>query len=361
MADEYGKMDSEGQTAVVKEFTLESGKVLKNVEVRYKTWGTLSAKRDNVGVVCHALTGNADLEAWWGNLLGPDKPLDTSRYFIFCSNVLGGCYGTTGPTSVDPETGKQYKGDFPLVTIRDMVYLQRDVLAQLGIQAPLFVVGGSMGGMQALEFAALEKDRAAKAVISLCSNGRHQPWQIGISECQRQAIYADPKWKKGQYDVDDPPSAGLGVARMMAMLTYRSQPGYWTKFSRSISNVDKQQQTFNVESYLHYQGQAFHKRGFDAATYVALTKAMDTHDVARGRGDYFEVLGNLKMPTLLVSISSDVLYPYSEQLELADYMPNAQHHMIQSDEGHDGFLLEATKVATLMRGFLDLNCRIVEE
>jgi len=244
-----------------------------------------------------------------------------------------------------------------LVTIRDMVHLQSEVLLQLGIEQPAFAVGGSMGGMQALEFGALEDPkRAAKAVISLCSNGRHQPWQIGISECQRQAVYADPLWLGGNYPPDKPPASGLGVARMMAMLTYRSQPGYWTKFARSIVKRESQK-TFNVESYLHHQGKRFIERGFDAATYVTLTKAMDTHDIARGRGEYYEVLEGLKMPTLLVSISSDVLYPYSEQLELANHMPQAQHHMIQSDEGHDGFLLEGTKVATLVRGFLDLNAR----
>jgi len=315
------------------------------------TWGQLNESRNNVGVVCHALTGNANLEAWWGSLLGLGKPLDTTKYFIFCANVLGSCYGSTGPTSLDPLTGRRYGGDFPIVTIRDMVRLQTEVLVQLGITAAAFVVGGSMGGMQALEWG-MQTTLPIGALLSLCATGRHQPWQIGISECQRQAIYADPLWQGGNYTAEAPPKGGLAVARMMAMLTYRTHPGYWTKFGRAVASAQQEKQVFEVEQYLHHQGERFNERGFDAMSYVILTRAMDSHDVSRGRGGYFEVLRSVQLPTLIVSISSDVLYPVSEQLELAEYMPNSQHHMIQSDEGHDGFLIEHRKVGTLVRGFL---------
>jgi homoserine O-acetyltransferase len=248
---------------------------------------------------------------------------------------------------------------FPRVTIRDMVSQQCEVLKQLGVSEIVSVIGGSMGGMTAIEFGLVAAPHV-RSVISLSSSGRHQPWQIGISECQRAAIYADPKWQGGMYHQDDPPTAGLSVARMMAMLTYRTHPAYWTKFGRDEkeqAQVGPSRPTppsqFEVESYLRAQGNKFNERGFDAGSYVRLTEAMDSHDLGRNRpGGYEEVLRNIKIPVLIASISSDVLYPVSEQLELAQYMPNAQHHMIESPEGHDGFLLEGKKIGLLIRGFL---------
>eukprot|EP00756_Hemistasia_phaeocysticola_P025984 Hpha_TRINITY_DN16035_c4_g2::TRINITY_DN16035_c4_g2_i1::g.120391::m.120391/K00641/metX; homoserine O-acetyltransferase len=353
LEDEYGVMNSAGETAVIEELSLESGRVLHNVECRYRSWGKLNEQKDNVIVVCHALTGNANLESWWGPLLGPNKPLDTSKYWVFCSNALGSCYGTTGPASIDPSTGKRYGSKFPFVTIRDMVSLQAATLQSIGVTGIASVVGGSMGGMQALEFAIMVRNPRVRSLISLSSSGRHQPWQIGISECQRQAIMADPKWNHGDYDPREPPIQGLSVARMFAMVSYRTHPAYWTKFGRqvhSLSSVNRGM-VFDVENYLRAQGDKFNQR-FDAGSYIALTRAMDSHDVERGRTDYYQVLRTVKVPTLVASISSDVLYPSSEQLELAEHIPNAQHHMIESKEGHDGFLLEHKKVGTLIRGFL---------
>jgi len=359
MADEYGKMNADGETAIVDNFSLESGQVLPKVETRYRTWGTLNAAGSNALIICHALTGNANLESWWGSFLGKGKPFDTSKYWVFCANVLGGCYGSTGPASKDPASGKRMGAAFPKVTIRDMVNVQTEVLKQLGVTEVVAAIGGSMGGMAALEFA-LVKAPYVRSVITLSSSGRHQPWQIGISECQRAAIYADPKWQGGMYHQDDPPASGLSVARMMAMLTYRTHPAYWTKFGRD----EKEQaqvgpshatapNTFEVESYLRVQGSKFNERQFDAGTYVRLTEAMDSHDMGRNRpGGYEETLRQIKIPVLVTSISSDVLYPVSEQLELAQYLPNSQHHMIESPEGHDGFLLEGKKVGLLIRGFL---------
>lgn len=357
MQDEYGEMNSDGAKAVVKDFLLDCGRTLRHTETVYRTWGKLNEACDNVVVIGHALTGNANVDAWWKELLGPGKAIDTNKYFVFCANVLGGCYGSSGPASADPDTGKRFGMDFPPVTIRDMVRLQEKVLLQLGVRSVAASIGGSMGGMQSLEFALEPRQLRARAVITLSSSGRHQPWQIGISECQRQAIFADPLWMDGRYDPERPPTRGMAVARMMAMVTYRTHPGYWTKFGRSrskkaIGPEAHEQEKYDVENYLVYQGQAFQKRGFDAASYVMLTRAMDSHDISRGRGDYFQVLEGIDVPVLVVSISSDVLYPVSEQLELASSIPGGQHHLIQSDEGHDGFLLEHVQVGTLVRGFL---------
>mmetsp|Transcript_138321 Transcript_138321/g.430052 ORF Transcript_138321/g.430052 Transcript_138321/m.430052 type:complete len:378 (-) Transcript_138321:111-1244(-) len=351
MADEYASMGSDGEVAVVEEFALDSGRVLSKVEVRYMSWGELSEGRDNAIVICHALTGNANARSWWGELIGPGKPLDTRRFCVFCSNVLGSCYGTTGPTAVDPSTGQRYGGSFPKVTIRDMVRLQAEVLRQLGIQEVACAIGGSMGGMQSLEWALEVQAPRVRSIATLCASGRHHPWQIGMSECQRQAIKADPLWRGGDYPADAVPNGGLAVARMMAMLTYRTHPAYWTKFGRGMVQP-QQQRIFDVENYLRQQGSKFVARGFDPMSYVVLTEAMDSHDVERGRGSYADVLRSISVPVLIVSISSDVLYPLSEQLELAEHIPAAQHHLIQSDEGHDGFLLEHRKVGTLLRGFL---------
>jgi homoserine O-acetyltransferase len=358
MADEYGNMDSSGQTAVVDEFVLDSGKAMHKVELNYMTWGELNDQRNNVIVICHALTGNADAGSWWGALVGPGRPIDTRKYFVFCSNALGSCYGTTGPTSLNPDTGKKYGGDFPAITIRDMVRLQAEVLTQMGVSEVACVIGGSMGGMLTMEWGAEIKNIRVRSLISMASGGRHQPWQIAISECQRAAIRADPKFLGGHYAPEAAPTDGLAVARMMAMVTYRTHPKYWDKFGRvsggkarkvAAENVP----VFDVEKYLRYQGKMFHKRGFDAMAYIVLTQAMDAHDLGRRRGEYTEVLRSMKMPALIVSISSDVLYPPSDQRELAQHMPNAQFHLIQSDEGHDGFILETPRICPIVRGFLE--------
>merc|ERR1740121_522491 len=209
-----------------------------------------------------------------------------------------------------------------------------------------------MGGMQALEWACEVRLPHIRSIASLSASGRHQPWQIGISECQRQAIKRDPMGQSGEYSQESPPTNGVAVARMIAMVTYRTHPAYWTKFGRAVVSTHRQR-VFDVENYLNVQGDKFNQRGFDANAYCALTEAMDSHDVERGRGSYKEVLRSLTIPSLIVSISSDVLYPMSEQLELAELMPNAQHHLIQSEEGHDGFLLESKAVGLLVRGFLE--------
>jgi homoserine O-acetyltransferase len=313
---------------------LDLGGALPGVRVAYRTWGSLDAERANAVVVCHALTGSADADRWWTSMFGPGRALDPERDFIVCSNILGSCYGTTGPTSVDAATGRPWLGDFPPITVRDMVRTQRELLRALGVRRVKLVVGGSLGGMQVLEWAFMYPD-LVDAIVPIATSARHSSWAIGLSEAQRQAIYADPRWCGGRYDLADPPAAGLAVARMMAMCTYRHKASFDERFGRRLQTAD----LFAMESYLRYQGRQLVDR-FDAATYVALTRAMDTHDVARGRGDFEEVLRGLRVPTLVVSIDSDVLYLPDEQEVIARLVPGARLARLASSDGHDAFLID---------------------
>jgi homoserine O-acetyltransferase len=316
------------------ELPLELGGALQGVRVAYRAWGSLDAAGENAVVVCHALTGSADADRWWTGMFGPGRALDPDRDFIVCSNILGSCYGTTGPTSVNPQTGRPWLGDFPAITVRDMVRAQRELLCALGVKRVRMVVGGSLGGMQVLEWA-LSYPQLVEAIVPIAISARHSAWAIGLSEAQRQAIYADPRWKGGRYDLADPPKAGLAAARMMAMCMYRHKSSFDERFGRRPQTAD----LFAMESYLRYQGQQMVER-FDAATYVALTRAMDTHDVARARGDLDEVLRSIRLPALVVSIDSDVLYVPEEQEEIAHGIPGARLARLASRDGHDAFLID---------------------
>jgi homoserine O-acetyltransferase len=324
---------------------LELGGELAAVRVGYRTWGALDPDGANAVVVCHALTGSADADLWWTRMFGPGRAFDPERDFVVCSNILGSCYGTTGPTSIDPATGRPYLGDFPLVTVRDMVRVQHELAKALGVRRIRMVIGGSLGGMQVLEWGLLHPD-LVESLAFVASTGRHTAWCIGLSEAQRQAIYADPRWKDGRYDPADPPAAGLAAARMMAMISYRSMPSFEQRFSRRPQTAD----LFAMESYLRYQGQQLVDR-FDPATYVTLTRAMDTHDVSRGRGDYEDVLRSVKQPTLVVSIDSDVLYWPSEQREVAALVPNARLAVMDSPHGHDAFLIDVDRLSDMVVDF----------
>jgi homoserine O-acetyltransferase len=315
---------------------LERGGRLEGVRVAYRTWGSLDASCSNAVWVCHALTGSADADEWWGPLFGTGRTLDPARDFIVCANILGSCYGTTGPGSVDPGTGLRYGPDFPAITVRDMVQVQRELADALGIRKIRLVLGGSLGGMQALEWAIMDPDRVG-AIAPIAVSGRHSAWCIGLSEAQRQAIAADPRWRGGRYEPDDPPAAGLAAARMVAMCTYRSQPSLERRFGRRLQGDGND--LFAIENYLRYQGSKLVHR-FDANSYMVLTRAMDTHDVARGRGEFGAVLGSIGVRALVVSVDSDVLYPPHEQMELADGLPNAEFWTLHSDDGHDAFLIE---------------------
>ncbi len=314
-------------------FALESGAVLPEVRVACRTWGRLAPDGDNAVLICHALTGSADADDWWGALFGPGRALDPEVDFIVCSNVLGSCYGTTGPAAERPGGGR-YGADFPAVTVRDLVRVQAALLDALGVARLRLALGGSMGGMQVLEWAALFPERV-EAIAPIAVSGRHSAWCIALSEAQRQAIYADPRWQGGRYDPADPPAAGLAAARAMAMCTYRSRASFEARFGRRLATAGP----FEVEGYLGHQGRKLVDR-FDANCYVALTRTMDSHDLARGRGSYEDVLRSIDTPALVVSIDSDVLYPPEEQRELAAHLPNARLVTLESIHGHDAFLIE---------------------
>ncbi|NTW69928.1 MAG: homoserine O-acetyltransferase [Chlorobiaceae bacterium] len=326
-------------------YTTELGAVLPSVRVAYRTWGNLNAAKDNVILVCHALTGSADADAWWEGMFSKGGAFDESEDFIICSNVLGSCYGTTGPVSRNPMTGKHYGPDFPLITIRDMVHVQRRLLAGLGIDRVKLAVGASLGGMQVLEWGVLYPD-VVQSLMAMGASGRHSAWCIAQSEAQRQAIRADRHWNEGWYTREQPPAAGLSAARMMAMCTYRSFENFQTRFGRQYQKGS----TFKAESYLHHQGSKLVER-FDANTYIALTRAMDMHDLGRGRGLYEDVLGSMQMPVEILSINSDVLYPKEEQEELARLIPNASIIYLDEPYGHDAFLIDVEKVSRMVREF----------
>ncbi len=330
-------------------FCLESGVVLMGVQIAYRTWGQLNAKRDNAVLICHALTGGADADDWWEPLFGSGQSFDPARDFILCSNVLGSCYGTTGPTSRHPETDQPYGVNFPAITIRDMVHLQAVLLQALSVERIKLVIGGSMGGMQALEWALLYP-HWVEAIALIAVSGKHSAWCIGISEAQRQAIYADPHWQGGHYLPEQPPKAGLAAARMMAMIAYRSWASFEAKFSRQQHDIPDR--PFEIVHYLHHQGQKLVER-FDANTYITLTHAMDTHDVARDRGEYATVLSQVQQPALVVAIDSDVLYPPVEQQALAAHLTQAQLAWLNSPHGHDAFLIDMEALNQLIITFRD--------
>ena len=351
MQDEYGTMDDSGHTYSLIGYKLESGIELPELNIRYKTFGTLNDTKNNAVVVCHALTGNASLEDWWGTMLGPGRPFDTQKYFIICANVIGSCYGSTGPLSINPNTGKRYGNTFPDVTIRDTVQAHLEMTREdLGINSIHAVIGGSLGGMQALEWALIGGAFVKKAVVIGCG-AEHTAWQIGISEVQRQCIYADEKWNSGNVDMSDPPTKGLRLARQQAMISYRTAKAYHQKFGRRRADSPEDSGHFEVRKYLEYQGLKFHKR-FDAVSYVKLTEQMDSHDVGRGRGGLAQALDSISAEVLVVGIDSDMLYPIHEQEALAKAIPGARLRVIQSNEGHDGFLLEQKQLSAIIDEFL---------
>lgn len=339
------------ETITIPEFTLESGRTLRDVPVAYRTWGRLNAEADNTLIVCHALTGSPDVETWWTELLGPGRAFDTERYFIISANVLGSPYGSASPVTVNPETGRPYGPDFPQVTIRDTVALHRRLLERLGVKQVAAVVGGSMGGMQALEWAF--EGEFVRKIVPIAVGARHAAWQIGWSEAQRQAIYADPNWNGGRYTPEAPPASGLATARMMAMISYRTYDSFAERFGRKemTSENGTASAPFAVESYLRYQGQKLVGR-FDANSYVRLTQQMETHDVARGRGDSLEVLSVIEQPALVVGIDTDVLYPLTEQEELVRHLPKGELEVLTSSHGHDAFLIETDPLNKRLRSWL---------
>ncbi len=319
---------------VAGEFAIESGASVRDVVIAYRTWGDVANAADNTIPICHALTGSADVEAWWPDIIGPGRAFDPRHDFVVCANILGSCYGTTGPVSLMPGSDVRYRSDFPQISVRDMVNLQRVLLDELGIGKIELVTGPSLGGMQALEWAVMYPERVA-SIVPIGVGARHSAWCIGISEAQRAAIQADPNWNDGRYSDEAPPAQGLAAARMMAVCTYRS----WQSFDERFGRDKRSEDVYEVQSYLRHQGRKINDR-FDANTYVTLTRAMHTHDLARDRGDYREILAGITQPALVVSVSTDTLYPPHEQFALAEALPNASYEILDCAHGHDGFLIE---------------------
>jgi homoserine O-acetyltransferase len=338
------------------------------ITLAYETYGELNAARSNAILVCHAWSGDAhaaghysegdDKPGWWDDAIGPGKAFDTNKYFVICSNVLGGCSGSTGPASINPKTGKEYALTFPIVTIADMVDGQRLLLDHLGIETLLCVSGGSMGGMQALQWTVSYPQRVRSAIV-LASTARLSPQTIALNEVPRQAIYADPNWNHGNYYNGPRPDAGLAVARMIGHITFLSDASMKEKFGRRLQNSDAYGYNFDiefeVESYLRYRGQSFTKR-FDANSFLYLSKSMDYFDLSYGLPSLADAFKNTTAKFLVMSYTSDWLYPSWQSKELVRALLqnniDATYVEIDSDYGHDSFLLEFEKLAELAHDFL---------
>lgn len=363
----------------VSPLNLECGINLHNIKAAYQTYGELNSEGSNAVLICHALTGNAhaagfieeeeydnqsrpDLlnkyfkmfkgkPGWWDDVIGPGKIFDTNKHFVICSNVLGSCYGTTGPVSINPQNNKAYQADFPKVTVRDIVKVQKELIDKLGVNKIKTISGGSLGGMQVLEWAVMYPE-IVESIIPIATSARHSAWAIGIGEIERQAITNDPEWKNGYYEKQ--PEKGLALARKIAMLTYRTMPSMEEKFARQLTDHKDffdDENNFQINSYLDYQGDKLVKR-FDANTYITLANIMDYHDISFNRGNIDDVLKSIKAKTLSIGIDSDLLYPVEEQKFIAEKITNAKYAEIKSIHGHDAFLIEFEQLNKIVAPFL---------
>lgn len=349
--------------------TLRSGGVLPYFQLAYETYGTLNADRSNAILICHALSGDAHVAGyhtldpdekpgWWDDAVGPGKMFDTNRFFVICSNVIGGCQGSTGPSSLAPD-GKPYALRFPAITIADMVAAQRRLLDRLGIERLFAVAGGSMGAMQALQWA-VETPERVRNLVFLASTPRSSAQQIAFNETGRQAIYADPNWNEGNYYGGPIPASGLAVARMLAHITYMSELSLDRKFGRNLQSRETLAYTFRepefaVESYLAYQGRKFVER-FDANSYLYITKAIDYFDITADYGSLRAALQRIEANSLIVSFSSDWLYPAEQMLEMVEVLEDlgrpVEYYHIDAPFGHDSFLMEVDRMEEVVGGYL---------
>jgi len=352
-----------------RELVLESGQKLGPVTLAYETYGALNSDKTNAVLICHALSGDAHVAGlhpddkdpgWWDSMVGPGKAFDTDRYFVICSNVIGGCKGSTGPSSVNPKAARPYALSFPIVTIADMVHAQRYLIDHLGIEQLLCVAGGSAGGMQVLQWVSSYPDRL-RAAIPIATALKHSPQQIAFDEVGRQAVMADPDWQEGDYYGKSQPEKGLAVARMIGHITYMSDASMEEKFSRRLKDKDthfKFSTDFEVEGYLRYRGDSFVKR-FDANSYLYITKAMDYFDLS---GDKLIKPGMaVSARFLVIAFHSDWLYPLYQSQEIVRLLKrrhaDATYCEIRSTYGHDAFLLEVEEETHLIKHFLDKTFR----
>ncbi len=350
--------------------TLENGHHLPEVTVAYETWGHLNADKSNAILICHAMTGDShaagikgahgQAPGWWETMVGPGKGIDTDTYFVICSNILGGCMGTTGPSSINAVTGTPYGTDFPVVTIHDMVQVQAALMDHLGIQRLHAVIGGSVGGMQVLSWCKNYPERVGSAV-ALATTMRHSALSIAFNEVARQSIISDPHWSNGHYYGGEKPAMGLSVARMVGHITYLSDEAMRSKFGRRLQHRDEFSfdfdDEFQVESYLHYQGAKFVDR-FDANSLLYITKAADYFDIEPGfrENGALKRLAESRCPMLVVSYTSDWLYPTYQNREIVGLMKrhgvDVSFCEIEASCGHDAFLLPSDRLTTLLTGFL---------
>ena len=351
-------------------FAFRSGQTIEGFTLRYETYGAMNATRDNAILICHALSGDHHCAGWhspsdrkpgwWNNLIGPGKAVDTRRFFVVCANVLGGCQGSTGPSSIEPATGRPYGIRFPFVTVPDMVYAQKLLLDRLGVAELHAVMGGSMGGMTALMFA-MEYPQFTRRQVIMASTANESAQAIAFNEVGRQAIMQDPAWKNGEYPRDGGPRVGLAIARMMAHITYLSDAGMDRKFGRrkresaggEAYTFDAQ---FEVESYLRHQGESFINR-FDANSYLYITRAIDQFDAARAAGSLEQAFAPVQAESLVVGFASDWLFPPEQNRTIALALlragKRASYAELATDLGHDSFLLESDELYALVRGFLE--------
>ena len=347
---------------------LDSGSNLANCEIAFKTYGKLNKKKNNAIFICHALTGDqfcteknpiTNKRGWWSILVGPGKVIDTNIFFVICSNVLGGCMGTTGPESINPETKKPYGLRFPVITINDMVKVQNRLIEALNIKKLFAVIGGSMGGMQALEWATSFSHKV-NSVVPIASSYRHSAQNIAFHEIGRQAIMADPNWKKGAYyDKKKYPKRGLSVARMIAHITYLSESALQRKFGRNLQNSKffsfEFETEFQIESYLKHQGISFVER-FDANSYLYITKAMDYFDLSIKKGGLNKAFRDKNLSYCFITFSSDWLFPTLETKTIIQSINQSNTKVsfaeIKTDKGHDAFLLDEPNFHSTLKSFI---------
>ncbi len=354
------------------ELRLESGRLLGPLTLAYESYGQLNADRSNVILVTHAWTGDAHAAGfhaeedrkpgWWDNMIGPGKVFDTDRYFVLCSNVIGSCKGSTGPTSINPRTKRPYRLSFPVLMVRDMVRAQKLLIDHLQITSLLTVVGGSMGAMQALEWA-IHYPELVRSIVPIAGTGRTSPMAIALNALARQAVYNDPLWKKGNYKPEHPPADGLALARAVGHISFLSDASMQLKFERRFSVRDGMFDffgKFEIERYLDYNGGSFVGR-FDTNSFLYLAKALDLYDVTWNFDSFSEALERLNCPSLWFAFSSDWLYPPPQTEEVVDELQRlnkpVDYHLIQSDYGHDSFLVEPEKFIPMLQRFLDRQAK----